>query len=115
MYLDKLPTYFIKGERRKAVYHTVLARELIEAGWQVEGATQVESAAPQVEHVVIEIDDPEPDQAASETEEEPESVVDLDSMTKAELSKFAEDNGIEIKAYMTKSELINLCQQIVNG
>jgi hypothetical protein len=114
MYLDKLPTYFIKGERRKAVYHTVLARELTEAGWQIEGSAQVESAAPQLEYVTIEIDDSEPE-AAVEAEEEPEPSIDFDSMTKAELSKFAEDNGVEIKTYMNKSDLVNLCLEIANG
>ena len=42
-HLKKLPTYFVKeGERRRAAYYTIQARELREAGYVEEG----EKAAP---------------------------------------------------------------------
>ena len=37
-HLKKLPTYFVKdGERRRAAYYTIQARELIKAGYVEEG------------------------------------------------------------------------------
>lgn len=129
MYLDKVPTYFIKGNRRKPVYHTVLARELLADGWIPEKGSATSGFRP------IEIDPkaavevpatPEPPstQAAepesevdAEADPEPSSAdsVDLDSMTKAQLTAFAEQNGVEVKAYATKTELLDICKGLNGG
>lgn len=123
MYLDKVPTYFTKGNRRKPVYHTVLARELLADGWMPEQGSATSGFRP------IEIDpkaaievpvaSEESDQQIIESEPEPElphvDSVDLDSMTKAQLASFAEQNGAEIKAYATKTELLEICKGLSGG
>lgn len=129
MYLDKVPTYFIKGNRRKPVYHTVLARELMESGWIPEQGSATSGFRP------IEID-PKADIEAPATQESPgdpagepeleaepaaeQELVDaiqagLDSMTKTQLIAFAEQNGAEIKAYATKAELLEICKGLGGG
>ena len=37
-HLKKLPTYFVKGDERRAAYYTINARELMAAGFVEEGA-----------------------------------------------------------------------------
>jgi hypothetical protein len=115
MHLKKLPTYFVKGDQRKAVYHTVLARELQAAGWKVEGEEQASkpktvAPAPVAAPEVVE-EAPEPIEAVSELAED----VNLDEMTRAELVVFAEKNDIEFKSYASKAEILEACKEFVNG
>jgi hypothetical protein len=124
MYIPDFPVYFIKGNRRKAVYHSAIARELQATGWVQEGATSDIKDAPTA------VSNNEPSEAAGDTadisepesEPEPEAEpviqefeIDLDSMTKAQLIQFAETFAIEFKSTASKAELLDLCKQAVNG
>ena len=40
-HLKKLPTYFVKGDKRRAAYYTIQARELRDAGYVEEGERAV--------------------------------------------------------------------------
>lgn len=128
MYLDKVPTYFAKGDRRKPVYHSVLARELLASGWLPEQGEATSNFKPiVVEHVEPEIaaDEPKDEtETIDASEEEPEPVIltqqlqssfDLSGMTKAELTEFAQSYGIEFKSNITKPELLQICEQAVSG
>lgn len=44
-----------------------------------------------------------------------EKELDLELMTRVELLKFAEENGIEVKSNVSKAELLKACQEVVNG
>ena len=35
-HLEKLPTYFVRGDERRAAYYTIQARELLADGWTEE-------------------------------------------------------------------------------
>lgn len=113
MYLPKLPTYFVKGNERKAVYHTVAARELLAKGWNEEGIIE--------EKVTLAVEAPEvvEDESNTETEEESEPEpgleIDLDSMTKTQLIGFAQAFDIEFKSNISKAELLEICKQELNG
>lgn len=117
MYLDQSPVYFTKDGRRKAVYHTVLARELLATGWQQEGAVAPEAPPQPIAPVVEEVAQPEALAEAADAEEEPEpgEYFDLDSMTKMQLVSFAEVHDIEFKSSMSKAELLEICKEAVNG
>jgi hypothetical protein len=116
MYIQDAPVYFTKGDKRKPVYHSVLARELLAAGWQQEGVTPAPEPVA-VEPVEAAPEAEQPSQSEEETDPEPEpevAVVDLDSMTKNQLVAFAEASNIEFKSTVTKSELLQLCKDSVN-
>lgn len=117
MYLDQAPVYFTKDGRRKAVYHTVLARELLASGWQQEGVAKSEGPAPVITPVMEEASQPEATAETAETEEDPEPVehFDLDSMTKMQLVSFAEVHDIEFKSSISKAELLEICKEAVDG
>ena len=40
-HLKKMPTYFVKGDKRRVAYYTIQARELREAGYVEEGEKAV--------------------------------------------------------------------------
>jgi hypothetical protein len=115
MHLKKLPTFFVKGDQRKAVYHTVQARELEAAGWTIESEdrkTKPSAAAPVVESK------PEPVQHPAEALEPvaaEEAKTNLDDMTRSELVEFAEANGIEFKSYASKADILEACKGFANG
>jgi hypothetical protein len=119
MYLPESPVYFVKGNKRKAVYHTVVARELESFGWVEEGVTpDAANTAPVVNEVTAETGGESTDESESEAEPEPITLIqgfDLDSMTKVQLVQFAEEFNIEFKSNISKAELLNLCKQTVNG
>ena len=117
-HLSKLPTYFVKGDDRRAAYYTVTARELIEAGYVEEegGESEFKSKPNKQPEIVVEagqdaFDDDSfkvfEDQAY---EYEPEP--DLNTFTKQELVDFAAKNGVELDITDRKIELLNKCQEI---
>jgi hypothetical protein len=94
MYLDKRPTYFVKNGKRKAVYHTGLARELTSQGWKEEG---IIDESPKVDPVIA-------------TEPVAEHVdIDLLEMTKTELISYAEEREISVRSNATKAEILQAC------
>jgi hypothetical protein len=120
MHLKKLPTYYMKGDDRRAAYYTIQARELIADGYVEEG---VEAGTPEA----AEIKTPEP------LERQPEVVVEagadafdstdsltepmaatdaLEEMTKAELLGWAMDHGHDLKNALPKAEIFKLCKEI---
>ncbi len=112
MHLKKLPTYFVKGDQRKAVYHTVLARELQAAGWKPEGEKQAAEPKPVIPATVpVTPEEPPTQDEPVEGTESP----DLDEMTRAELVAFAEENEIEFKSYASKAEILEACKEFVDG
>jgi len=80
--LSKRPTWFVKGDQRRAAYYTIQAKELRDAGFVEEGnepakAAVLEDKLPEVPVVaggdafeVLEVEEPEPD-PEPEIEEEP--------------------------------------------
>jgi len=120
MHLKKLPTYYVKGDDRRAAYYTIQARELIEAGYVEEG---VEADSPEAAAIKT----PEP------LERQPEVVVEagadafdstdsltepmaaenaLEEMTKAELLDYAMEHGHDLKNALPKAEIFKLCKEI---
>lgn len=114
MHLKNRPTYFVKDGKRKAVFYTVNARELTEAGWVPEEeapvvAVQEVEVTKETEPVKVE----EPIVEPAPTEEA--ATANLDDMTRAELVEFAEANNIEFKSYASKADILEACKGFVNG
>jgi len=115
-HLDKLPTYFVKGDDRRAVYFTVNAAELIAEGFVEENdesyvPTPREKTRPEVPviagkdaYIVEEIDD-------EEEEIELEEFARLEDFTKTELLEYARAWGKEIKSSLSKAEILELCKK----
>lgn len=108
MHLKNRPVYFVKDGDRRAVYYSVDARELTEAGWVIE--QDVVAVAPkakvvQPKPVNVEAPVTEPAEAA-----EP----DLDGMTRAELVEFAEANDIEFKSNAPKADILEACKEFTD-
>jgi len=110
-HLSKLPTYFVKGDDRRAAYYTVTARELLDAGYVEEGPKAIAAPpAPKVpEQPVVAGGD------AFEDLMDDEIKTELDSMTKAELLEWAEDLGYDLKNSLPKAEILAMCKHIENG
>lgn len=108
-HLAKLPTYFVKGDDRRAAYYTIQARELLEAGYIEEGEKAKPAPAPKpVPEVVVEAGfDAFDMETKLEVEEE-----NLDEMTKAELLDYAMERGHDLKNALPKSEILKLCKEI---
>jgi len=110
-HLKKLPTYFIKeGERRRAAYYTIQARELRAAGYTEEGekAVAYKSVERQPE-IVVEAGAEPYDSTESLTEPMAES---LEEMTKAELLDWALDRGHDLPNNDKKAEIFAACKEI---
>jgi len=118
MHLKNLPTYFIKGDDRRAVYYTVIADELRAQGFVEEGVLAEPAAEdkklperPVVAGVdafedVMNADQPD-DGAVDESEQD----IDLDSLTRAELIDLARAIGISVKQNASKAEILKLCKE----
>jgi hypothetical protein len=122
MHLKDCPTYFTKDGKRKAVYHTVVARELTEAGWVAEEppVTLVEK----LKGLRRLTEEKAPKEPAPVSTEEPVvqpapieegTSASLDNMTRAELIEFAGVNGVEIKSNALKAEILEACKESVDG
>lgn len=113
-HLSKLPTYFVKGNDRLAVYYTVDARELIEAGYVEEvsdAPSEIQNNGKLPEKPVIAGGDGFED--LNEPVGEFEAIqVELEDLTKAELLDWALDQGYDLKNNLSKAEILKKCQEI---
>jgi len=111
-HLEKMPTYFVKGEERRAAYYTIQARELIAKGYIQEG--EVKARPPEVHEpkpvpeVVVEVG---ADAFEMETKLEIEEDA-LEGMTKSELLEYAMERGHDLKNNLPKAEIFKLCKEI---
>ena len=110
-HLKKLPTWFIKeGERRRAAYFTVQARELRKAGYIEEGEKAVVAKpAERQPEIVVEVGAEPFDSTESLTEPIAET---LEEMTKAELLDWAMDHGHDLPNNDKKAEIFAACKEI---
>ena len=109
-HLKKLPTYFVKGDERRAAYYTIQARELRAAGYVEEGEKAV--AAKPVERqpeIVVEVGAEPYDSTESLTEPIAET---LEEMTKAELLDWALEHGHDLPNNDKKAEIFAACKEI---
>ena len=112
-HLKKLPTYFVKGDKRRAAYYTIQARELrtkgyVEEGEKAEAVNLIEKRQPEI---VVEAGAEPYDSTESLTEPMAEKE-DLDSMTKAELLDYALDHGVDLPNNDLKAEILKACKEI---
>lgn len=113
-HLKKLPTYFVKGDERRAAYYTIEARELVAAGFVEEGATAdkpIEAHEPKpVPETLVEagIDAFDTEAVKDEGSED-----NLEEMTKAELLEFAMERGVDLKNNLPKSEILKACRELL--
>ena len=111
-HLKKLPTYFVKGDERRAAYYTIQARELRAAGFIEEGEkAEVRKPAEKQPEIVVEAGSEPFDSTESLTEPVAEEN-DLDGMTKAELLDWAMDQGHDLKNALPKAEILAACKEI---
>lgn len=111
-HLKKLPTYFIKGDDRRAAYYTVQARELRAAGYVEEGE-KAEPRKPIERQPEIVVEAGATAYDSTDALQEPQAEEgDLDSMTKAELLDWAMDQGHDLPNNDRKSEILEACKQI---
>ena len=111
-HLDKLPTWFVKGDKRRGAYYTIQARELLAAGWVEDG----EKAAPakpveRLPEIVNEAGAEPFDSTESITEPLAEGD-DLENMTKAELLDWAMDRGHDLPNNDKKAIILEACREI---
>ena len=111
-HLDKLPTWFVKGDERRAAYYTIQARELREQGYVEEGEKAVAAKpAERLPEIVNEVGAEPYDSTESLTEPIAEED-DLDSMTKAELLDWALEHGEDLPNNDLKAEILAKCKEI---
>lgn len=129
MYLRGYPKYFVKGEKRRAVYYTIEASELLQSGWLPEEEASKPknlAVAPEPEplpepkqelaeveaevRVEVEVVEDEPEEAIEN--EESDELPDFGFMTKAELIQYAAERGVELKPALTKAELTEACEAL---
>ena len=120
MHLKKLPTYYVKGDDRRAAFYTIQARELIADGYVEEGveagtreATAMKTPEPleRQPEIVVEAGADAFDSTDSLTE--PMAAENaLEEMTKAELLDYAMEHGHDLKNALPKAEIFKLCKEI---
>ena len=112
-HLKKLPTYFVKGDKRRATYYTLPARELRKRGYVEEGAKAVVAKPIERQPEIVNEVGAEPyDSTESLTEPMAES---LEEMTKAELLDWALDRGHDLPNNDLKAEIFAKCKEIEAG
>jgi len=115
-HLRKLPTYFVKGDERRAAYYTIDARELRAVGFVEEGAApskpiEVHKPAERQPEIVVEAGAEAYDSVDSLTEPMAEEEA-LEDMTKAELLDWAMEKGHDLKNALPKAEIFRKCKEI---
>ena len=111
-HLDKLPTWFVKGDERRGAYYTIQARELKADGWVEEGLeAKVHKPLDQLPEIVVEAGSDPYDSTESLTEPLAEEEA-LEDMTKAELLDWAMDQGHDLKNALRKMEIFAQCKEI---
>lgn len=111
-HLKKLPTYFVKGDERRAAYWTVQARELRAKGFVEEGErAEVRKPVERQPEIIVEAGTTAYD--STDALQEPQAKEnDLDGMTKAELLDWALDRGHDLPNNELKSEILKTCKEI---
>lgn len=128
MHLRDYPQYFVKGDKRRAVYYTVDASALLALGWKREEGIQEEplkEAEAKTKIVPVAEPGPEPEKIEIEIVEEkqPEIAIqepskelpDFEFMTKNELIKFAAEHGETLSVASLKSDLVDACKKLVRA
>ena len=112
MHLRKLPTWFIKGDSRRAAYYTIQASELRAAGYVEEGEkAEVKKPIERQPEIIVEAGASAYD--STEAIQEPQSDGEtIEEMTKAELLDWAMDRGHDLKNALPKAEIFKLCKEI---
>jgi hypothetical protein len=112
VHLRKLPTWFVKGDQRRAAYYTIQARELRAAGFVEEGEKAVaKKPIERQPEIIVEAGGTAYD--STESLQEPQSDGEtLEEMTKAELLDWALDRGHDLKNAAPKSEIFASCKEI---
>ena len=112
MHLRKLPTWFIKGDQRRAAYYTIQARELRAIGFVEEGEKAVAKKSIEKQpEIVVEAGSTAYD--STDSLQEPQSDGEtLEEMTKAELLQWALDHGHDLRNAAPKAEIFQLCKEI---
>ena len=115
MHLKKLPTWFVKGDSRRAAYYTIQARELRAKGYVEEGAkAEVKKPIERQPEIVVEAGASAYD--STDALQEPQSDGEtIEEMTKAELLDWAMDQGHDLKNALPKAEIFKLCKEIEEG
>ena len=109
-HLDKLPTWFVKGDERLAAYYTIQAREFAAAGYVEEGKKAAPAPQPKPQPEIVNEVGAEPyDSTESLTEPVAES---LEEMTKAELLDWALEHGVDLPNNDRKAEIFKACKEI---
>ena len=112
-HLSKLPTYFVKGDDRRAAYYTIQARELRDLGYVEEGGEKAVAAKPieRLPEIVNEVG-AEPFDSTESLTEPVAKGDDLDSMTKAELLDWALEHGVDLPNNDRKADIFKACKEI---
>ena len=113
--LPERPVVFIKGDRRKTVCHTAIARELLRSGWTQEGTAPLvkkEEKKPLPEILVEAGTDAYDDDSIKEPQAAEGA---LEEMTKAELLDWALKQGHDLPNNDLKSEIFARCKEIKAG
>lgn len=111
-HLEKLPTWFVKGDKRVAAYYTIQARELKEAGYVEEGEKAVAAKPMERQPEIVVEAGAEPFDSTESLTEPTAEEEDLDSMTKAELLDYAMDHGADLHSHKPKAEILAACKEI---
>lgn len=108
-HLKKLPTYFVKGDERRAAYYTVQAVDFRLEGFVEEGEKAAPAPLPKRQpEIVVEVGvDAFDDDSLKEPLAER-----LEEMTKAELLDYALERGHDLKNSLPKAEIFKLCKKI---
>ena len=111
-HLDKLPTWFVKGDERRAAYYSIQARELRAEGYIEEGTRAVPAKPIERLPEIVNEAGAEPYDSTESLTEPMAEEGDLDSMTKAELLDWAMDQGHDLKNSLPKAEIFKACKEI---
>lgn len=111
-HLDKMPTWFVKGDERRGAYYTIQARELRAAGWVEEGKkAATKKPIERQPEILVEAGTTAYD--STEAVQEPQSDGEtLEEMTKAELLAWALNKGHDLKNALPKAEIFAECKKI---
>jgi hypothetical protein len=113
-HLKKMPTYFVKGDERRAAYYTIDARELLAAGFVEEGAEpdksiEAHEPKPAPETLVeVGVDAYDPEAIKADGSED-----NLEEMTKAELLAFAMERGVDLPNNDRKADILAECRKLL--
>ena len=111
-HLDKLPTWFVKGDERKAAYYTIQAREWRAEGFVEEGEKAVAAKPMERQPEIVNEVGAEPYDSTESLTEPLAEEDDLDKMTKAELLDWAMDRGHDLPNNDRKAEILAACKEI---